>query len=49
MFCLYAKTKHFNNTFYFLLDLMTVKGTKCEFTLDWVKNVHDNEKFHNTF
>lgn len=26
---------------------MTVNGTKCEFTLDWLKNV--NEKFHNAF
>lgn len=33
------------NTFYFLLVLMTVKGTKCEF--DWLKNVHEMKKSHN--
>lgn len=36
-------------TFYFLLVLMTVKGTECEFTLDWLKNVNKNEKFRNAF
>lgn len=37
------------NTFYFLLVLMTVKGSKCDFTLDWLKNVNENENFHNIF
>lgn len=37
------------NTLYFMLVLMTVKGTKCGFTLVWLKNVSKNEKFHNTF
>lgn len=37
------------NTFYFLLVFMTVKGIKCEFTLDWLKNANKNENFHKAF
>lgn len=45
--CLYIKTKHFDR--YILIVLMTIEGSKSEFTLDWLKNVNENEKCNNIF
>lgn len=43
------KSSIFMNAFNFLLVLMTVKGTKCEFTVDWLKTGKENKKLHNAF
>lgn len=34
--------KHFVQ--YILIVLMTIEGTRSEFTQDWLKNVNENEK-----
>lgn len=43
------KSSIFMNTFSFLLVLMTIKGSKCAFTLHWLKTDKGNKKLHNAF
>lgn len=49
MFGLCAEIKHFMNIFSFSLVLMTVKGSKCEFTLHWLKTGKENKILRNAF